>query len=142
MRYDANTDKYIKVLAEDYSHSKDGLTWTFKIRKGVKFHDGTVCNAQAVKFSIDRNKAMKQGAAYIWDAVKEVTATDDYTVEFKLSHPADMEEVVSCQFCAFIYSPTAVGKDYKAGSEWFYKGNICGQALICCKVIPRATKWF
>ena len=41
-------------LAESWTISKDGLTYTFKLRKGIAFHDGTPFNAQAVKFSIER----------------------------------------------------------------------------------------
>ncbi len=41
-------------LATSWSVSSDGLVWTFKLRKGVKFHDGTPFNAQAVKVSFDR----------------------------------------------------------------------------------------
>src|SRR3989475_3121566 len=41
-------------LAESWTISKDGLKYTFKLRKGVAFHDGTPFNAEAVKFSIER----------------------------------------------------------------------------------------
>ncbi|HZF03027.1 MAG TPA: ABC transporter substrate-binding protein, partial [Patescibacteria group bacterium] len=41
-------------LAESWTISKDGLHYTFKLRKGVAFHDGTPLNAEAVKFSIER----------------------------------------------------------------------------------------
>src|SRR5688500_18529582 len=41
-------------LAESWTISKDGLQYTFKLRKGITFHDGTPLNAAAVKFSIER----------------------------------------------------------------------------------------
>jgi peptide/nickel transport system substrate-binding protein len=41
-------------LAESWTISKDGLNYTFKLRKGIAFHDGTPFNAAAVKFSIER----------------------------------------------------------------------------------------
>src|SRR5262249_56682402 len=42
------------ALAESWAASKDGLTWTFKLRNGVKFHDGTPFDAKAVKYFFDR----------------------------------------------------------------------------------------
>jgi len=50
-------DKDLKVrpaLAESHEVSKDGLVYTFKLRQGVKFYDGTDFNAEAVKFTLDR----------------------------------------------------------------------------------------
>src|SRR5882724_13283683 len=41
-------------LAESWTTSSDGLAWTFKLRKGVRFHDGTPLDAAAVKFTFDR----------------------------------------------------------------------------------------
>ena len=66
LRYDPLEDEFIKVLATDYTTSSDGLTWTFYLREGVKFHDGTELNADAVKFSIDRTMEMNMGASFIW----------------------------------------------------------------------------
>ncbi len=53
--YDGSSpDKLIPWLAERWDVSSDGLTYTFHLRQGIKFHDGTPFNATAVKFSIDR----------------------------------------------------------------------------------------
>ena len=46
--------RIVPGLAESWTISKDGLAYTFKLRKGIAFHDGTPFNAQAVKFSIER----------------------------------------------------------------------------------------
>ena len=86
LKYDANSDTFIPVLATEYSKSDDGLVWTFKLRQGVKFHDGTDFNAEAVKFSIDRTIAGQMGSAYIWGPVKEIKVVDDYTVPILSQH--------------------------------------------------------
>ena len=46
--------KLVPMLATSWTVSRDGLTYTFKLRQGVKFHDGTDFNAEAVKFNIER----------------------------------------------------------------------------------------
>jgi peptide/nickel transport system substrate-binding protein len=123
--YDANQDVFLPCLATDYESSEDGLTWTFRLREDVLFHDGTPFTAEAVKFSFERTKNMQKGAAYIWDAMREVRVVDDYTCEIVLDELAPVDLMVSCSYGAFIMAPS-LGDDYNAGTEWLSEGNDCG----------------
>ncbi|HYB42554.1 MAG TPA: ABC transporter substrate-binding protein, partial [Candidatus Methylomirabilis sp.] len=83
-------------LATSWKASPDGLTYTFTLRKGVSFHDGTPFNAEAVKFTYDRLLDPKHPfadtgpfpfASFYYGAIKEVTVVDPYTVRFTLKQP-------------------------------------------------------
>lgn len=76
-------------LAESWDISEDGTTYTFKLRDGVTFHDGTTMDAEDVKFSLDRARAEESANAQkaLFDGIKEVTVIDPSTVEVKLSAP-------------------------------------------------------
>ncbi len=111
-------------LADSWAISRDGLTYTFKLRKGIKFHDGTPLNAEAVKFSIERqinpehpfNKLGKYPFAnYFFGNVKAVEALDEGTVQFILKEPRASFLAILTAGAASIVSPTAVrkwGADY------------------------------
>ena len=89
------------VLAEALPEvSADGLTYTFKLRQGVKFHDGTDFNADAVVYDYERQlnapAALRDAYNYYFGAIfgsaeksnlASVTKVDDSTVKFTLRHP-------------------------------------------------------
>ncbi|MEM6304022.1 MAG: ABC transporter substrate-binding protein [Pseudomonadota bacterium] len=74
-------------LAESWEISDDGLTYTFTLREGVTFHDGTTMDAEDVKFSLDRINAEDSANAQkaLYAAISEVNVIDPTTVEVKLS---------------------------------------------------------
>ena len=76
-------------LASEWSVSEDGLTYTFKLRNGVTFHDGSTMDAEDVVFSLDRARAEESTNAQkaLFKDIESVTAVDATTVEIKLSAP-------------------------------------------------------
>jgi peptide/nickel transport system substrate-binding protein len=74
-------------LATSWDTSKDQLTWTFHLRDGVKFSDGSPLTSEDVTYSFNRIIKQKLNSAYKFSTVKSVTAPDPTTVVFKLSAP-------------------------------------------------------
>ncbi len=103
LAYDKETTNVVPSLAERWESNEDGTEWTFYLRKGVKFHDGTDFNADAVVFNFQRwwdpeNPYHFEGQAYeYWDymwggfkgdsIVTGIEKVDDYTVKFTLREP-------------------------------------------------------
>ncbi|NQS88233.1 ABC transporter substrate-binding protein [Patescibacteria group bacterium] len=86
--FPSSTGEMEPKLATNWTASPDGLTYTFTIRKGVKFHDGSEVTAEDVAFSMNRVLALKEGYSWLWaDVVEEVTVEDIYTVTFQLNKP-------------------------------------------------------
>lgn len=72
-------------LATEWEMSKDGMTYTFKIREGVKFHDGSEVTAEDVAFSMNRMLTLGEGFAYLYTPyVKEAVAEDEHTAVFHM----------------------------------------------------------
>lgn len=77
-----------KHLATDWAVSPDGLTYTFTLRDGVKFHNGDTLKAEDVEFSLQRLLTIGEGYGYLFTSTcKSVKAKDDKTVEVSLKEP-------------------------------------------------------
>ncbi len=106
-------------LALSWAHSEDFKTWTFKLRPGVKFHDGTPFNAEAYKANYERQKdpVNKCRCAFYLSNVNSVEAPDELTLVYNLKDPSvNYPALVSyANQNAAVHSPTAwktKGDDY------------------------------
>ena len=97
--YRPGTSQYVPGLATSWSVSSDGTTWTFNLRQGVKFADGTAFNATTVKYSIDREFAIQEAdgpfvgagiggtGAQCCGVINHTAVTGNYQIKFYLNQP-------------------------------------------------------
>jgi peptide/nickel transport system substrate-binding protein len=130
MEFKPGTTELMPALATNWSVSKDGKIWTFKLRQGIQFHDGTPFDATAVKFNVERwwdpkhpNGYRDAGRTYeIWEQIfggfkgdpnsllQEVAVVDKATIRFVLKQPfAAFPDAIASGFFG-IASPAAIKK--------------------------------
>ena len=133
--HEPGTTELMPELATDWSSSEDGLNWTFNLREGVTFQDGTPFNAEAVVFNINRwwdpdfefgfrdAGKLYEGWSYLFGGFRgdegsilaDVQAVDEFTVMFELARPfAAFPAAISSGYFG-IASPAAIqeaGADY------------------------------
>lgn len=97
--YRPGTSQYVPALASSWSVTPDGTVWTFTLRQGVKFTDGTPFNATSVKYSIDREFAIQEAegpfvgagiggtGAQCCGVLNHTEVTGPYTIKFYLNAP-------------------------------------------------------
>ena len=108
-RYDAATHTVRPLLATSWSTAGNGLSWTFHLRHGVRFHTGRPLTAQAAKAAILRTQKLGGGAAYVWDAVSGISTPDPYTLVFHLKYASPLDLEASASYSAYIYDTQAAG---------------------------------
>lgn len=115
---DPATNEYKPSLASDYNISKDGKTWTFTIRSGITFHDGTSLTAKHFKETFERalNPQTKaKTTAEILAPIKSVTVPDEQTLVLELHEPntAFLETLAN-----YLSQPLSLKAIEKAGEDY------------------------
>jgi peptide/nickel transport system substrate-binding protein len=123
LRYAPGSTKIVGNLATSWTMSKDRLTYTFKLRPNVKFHDGTALTSKAVKASFERRLAVNQAPAYMVKPIARMTTPDDLTFVVKLKQPINpFLAYMASSWGPKIIGPEAIvthaGKDH--GETWMH----------------------
>jgi peptide/nickel transport system substrate-binding protein len=137
---DKTGTKPIGDLAESWTIAKDGLTYTFKIRQGVKFHDGTEMTAKDVKASYDKIlnppagvKSLRKAA---YAAIASVDAPDATTFVVKLKYPEASMLLNLASPWNWIYKAETLAKD----PHWYEK-NINGTGPFTFVEHVKGSHW-
>jgi peptide/nickel transport system substrate-binding protein len=124
----SDTLAYQPMLATEWSNNADFSEWTFKIPAGVKFHDGTDCDAPAVVKSFQRFFQLGLGPVNVItrfvDKPEDITAPDATTVTFKLKSGNEIFlAAMASQYGPLVVSPAAMDANKTADDpyahEWF-----------------------
>ncbi len=110
---------YVPALASSWDVTPDARNWTFRLKEGLRFHDGTPCDAAAVCQSLTRmarpDKGYTLGAPGVWHQYlgdAEIEAVDPLTVVIRLSKPiADLLDIL---VYGYVVAPSALDR-YEAG---------------------------
>ncbi|MFI6253387.1 ABC transporter substrate-binding protein [Streptomyces sp. NPDC051016] len=113
----SDTAKIVPALASSWKVSADGLTYTFVLRDGVTFHDGTPLTSEAVAAAVQRRAAVNGGPAYMTADVTKVTTPDQHTAVLTLkSRNSAFLDYLASPFGLKLISPATLkkhaGKDH------------------------------
>jgi len=126
LQYKAGTEKaeLEPLLATEWTASPDNKVFTFKLREGVKFHDGTPFTSAAVKASFDRRSAVNQGPAYMVADIESVTTQGDYGVTVTLKAPnSAFLDYLACPYGPRMLSPEGLTKNAGGDNAQMYLTN-------------------
>ncbi|MGY2067557.1 ABC transporter substrate-binding protein [Blastococcus sp. SYSU DS0619] len=104
-------------LATDWEVSEDGLTWTFTLREGVTFHDGSEFDASDVVYSYNRIIDEELNNSYRFATVENVEAVDPQTVEITVSQPTPNLPALIGAFKGMAILPEGAAEEYDLTTE-------------------------
>jgi peptide/nickel transport system substrate-binding protein len=137
---DPTGTKLVGDLAESWTVSRDGLTYTFKIRRGVKFHDGSLLTARDVKVTYDKILNPPPGITSPrkgeYGMVEALEAPDAHTVIFRLKHPAAGFLSGVASPWNFVYKADILAKD-----PGWYEKNIMGTGPFTFVEHVKGSHW-
>ena len=111
-KYEPETLELVPGLAESYEVQEGGKVWILKLRKGLKFRDGTELTAEAAKWSIERVARIEGDPAwFVTDFVDKVEVVDKYTLKITLFQPVAFFKAVLAVPTYFPISPNSYPAD-------------------------------
>lgn len=122
-----STFEYEPVLAESWEYNADLTSCTFTLPKDVLFHDGTICDATAVKESFTRFRKMELGpyiviARFVDDPDRQIVVVDDVTIRFDFDRPQPLFlAAMASSFGPYVVSPTAWKENATESDEWAHE---------------------
>jgi peptide/nickel transport system substrate-binding protein len=138
--FDKTGTKPVGDLAESWTISKDGLTYTFKLHQGVKFHDGSLMTSKDVKASYDKIIFPGPGVVSLrksaYRAVEAVEAPDPHTVRFRLKWPESSMLLNLASPWNFIYKADILAKDMR-----WYETHVMGTGPFTFVEHVKGSHW-
>ena len=106
----------VPALAESFERI-DPVTWEFRLRQGIVFHDGEPFNAYAVKASLERstNPLINFSTLHILDMIRDISMVDEYTIRIRTFEPFSPLPAHLTHSAAFIVSPLAIKEETYGG---------------------------
>ncbi len=145
---DRDTGEIKPSIAKSWDLEENGLSWTFYLNEGIKFHDGTELTAEDVKFSMDRLLTMGEGFAYLFlGRVNSTEIVDRYTVTFHFEETVGPFLAMLGRFYILnkdlvlknIQKPGTYGDMGDYGKEWLLNHDAGSGPYMLKEILPQES---
>jgi peptide/nickel transport system substrate-binding protein len=139
----SSTADIVGSLAQSWTASPNHKVYTFRLRHGVTFHDGTPFTAEAVRASYSRELTLNQGPAFIigqFLTPKGIKVVDPYTIQFTLAAPSTVfMQAMTSVWGTHIISPTAIKQHPKDLHSWLQSHDAGTGPYMLSSIVPGQT---
>jgi peptide/nickel transport system substrate-binding protein len=142
-----STFDYEPMLAREWAHNDELTEFTFKLAPGAKFHDGTPCDAEAVKASFVRFRRMERGpynviSRFVDNPEEQIQVVDPTTLVFKMTKPEPLFlAAIASEYGPLVVSPAAMEAHKTADDpyahEWFAQNIVGTGPYKAVEVLPQ-----